>query len=100
MDLFCQKCLEPWDACYIGSGDFDADCKEDGIEQVNNMLPSKAFNTGIGCPSCNWGKSKNANKENTLKSQAMSLMSDILGDDIDGVASMMDDFEYLGMFDE
>jgi hypothetical protein len=35
----------------------------------------------------------------TLRSQAQAAMFDLLGDDIDGAAALMDDFEYLGILE-
>lgn len=99
MDLYCQRCDEPWDVYYVGgSGGMDSDSKDDGVETVKGMMPSEAFKAGIGCPACKWGE--NAPKQQSLRGMAMSAMAEILGDDIDGMASMMDDFEYMGMLDE
>ena len=91
MDLYCQKCDEPWEAYYIGS------CIDQEEKEIDGMKPSEAFLAGIGCPACKWGK--NAPKQQTIKGMAMATMAEILGDDIDGMASMMDEFEYMGMLD-
>ena len=74
------------------------DAKEDGNETVNGMKPSEAFKAGIGCPSCDWGK--NAPKQQSMRGLASSVCADLLGDDIDGIASMMDDFEWAGMLED
>jgi len=96
VDIYCQKCDEPWEVCYLGGGDFDEDCEKEDWE--NGKKPSERFKNGDGCPSCRWGK--NAPKKQSLRGEAMGLMADLLGDDIDGMASMMDDFEFMGMLDE
>ena len=96
MDLYCQKCDESWDVCYVGGGDMDKDSMPKDWD--GEIKPSQRFKAGDGCPSCNWGKS--APKHQSLRGEVMSLMADMLGDDIDGMASMMDDFEYMGMLDE
>jgi len=76
----------------------DADSKEDGDTPADGRLPSEAFKAGVGCPACHWGK--NAPEQQSLRGMAMGAIMDILGDDVDGMASMMDDFEYAGMLDE
>ena len=86
MDLYCQKCDEPWEVYYVGCGDFDAD---------NNVGDAVRFKAGDGCPACKWGLK--APKKQSFRGEAMSMLSDLLGDDIDGIASMMDDAEYMGM---
>jgi hypothetical protein len=87
MDLYCQKCDEPWDLHHV-EHDMDQD-DENGKAR---------FKAGEGCPCCDWGKS--APEQQSLKGMAMGMMADILGDDVDGMASMMDDFDYAGYFDE
>lgn len=90
MDVYCAKCAEPWDVytVYHELGDCD-----DG--NTSNKEAHALFAKGQGCPSCRWGK--DAPKERPLKAEASSVMMDLLGDDLDGVASMMDDCEYMGM---
>ena len=41
MDLYCQVCGEPWD--FIGTRD-DFTYSE-----------RQKFDSGVGCPACNWG---------------------------------------------
>lgn len=53
------------------------------------------FKKGKGCDCC---KGEGERKV-SLRTEAMGAMMELLGDDIDGMASMMDDFEYLGMLD-
>lgn len=96
MDLYCQKCAEPWDFWHVQ----DPDCMDAETEDYgpNGEKPSERFKNGEGCPACDWGKK--APKTPNLRSMAMSACMDILGDDIDGVAAMMDDFDYAGMLEE
>ena len=106
MDLYCQKCDEPYDVAYVAQDmDEDEGWKAPQVSEIftvgavlKTQRPSDRFKRGEGCPTCNWGK--NAPKEQSLRGMAMGAMMDILGDDIDGVASMMDDFEYAGMLNE
>ena len=97
MDLYCQRCDEPWDVCYVGGGDMDEDSLPEDFGP-DGEKPSARFKRGDGCPACHWGK--DAPEKQSLRGVAMSAMADLLGDDIDGMASMMDDFEYMGMLDE
>jgi len=92
-ELYCQRCDENYDVTYV-SQDMDEDHPNDDRD---GKKPSERFLAGEGCPSCQWGKE--APEELNLRGMAMGAMSDILGDDLDGVAAMMDDFEYMGYFD-
>lgn len=92
MDLYCQRCDEPWDVCYVGS-DMDVEYPEVAEE---GRTASDLFKAGKGCPDCDWG-AKRVGKQ-SLRGEAMAMMMDLLGDDIDGAAAMMEDCE--GMFDD
>jgi hypothetical protein len=94
MDIYCQRCDEPWEVYYV---EHDMDI-EDAGKGRNGMTPKEMFKAGVGCPCCDWGNK--APEKQSLRGQAMSLMSEMLGDDVDGMASMMDDFEYMGYFNE
>jgi hypothetical protein len=87
MDIYCQKCDEPWDVCYVGQ-DMDDDGEQGDAER---------FKRGEGCPCCKWGK--NAPKKQSMRGEAMSIVADLLGDDIDGMASFMDDMDFMGEFE-
>lgn len=82
MDVYCQHCNEPCDVFHLNH-DMEPEFRE-------------MFKAGKGCDCCE-GKGE---KSKTLRSEAMGIMMDMMGDDIDGVASMMDDFDYAGMLDE
>ena len=87
MDIYCLNCGEPWD-----------------IFEVNDDKESFSFseaNTGKinACPSCQ-GKAVELSQKQKFNLEAKSLMADLLGEDVDGLASMLDDMEYLGYFDE
>jgi hypothetical protein len=38
-------------------------------------------------------------KRDNMRASAMGVMAELMGDDLDGMASMMDDFNYLGLLD-
>ena len=85
MDVYCQHCNEPWDTWEVYN--------ELGDENISDLDAKMDFLKGIGCPSCHWGKL--GQPKDSFISAAMDAMSDILGDDVDGMASMLDDYEYM-----
>ena len=88
MDIYCQKCDEPWDVCYVGQ-EMDEDGEKGDAER---------FKQGEGCPCCEWGKT--APKKQSLRGECMGMLSDLLGDDIDGMASFMDDMDFIEAFED
>lgn len=84
MDIYCQKCGEPWEVC--GLWDF---------EEEHYKGARRDFLQGKGCPACNWGSS--APEKPPSEARATSLLMDVLGDDIDGVACELEDLEHSGM---
>ena len=78
MDIYCQRCGEPWDAYGVRHGDMTPE------ERVR-------FLSVEDCPGCH-GKEV---AERPFRAQVMSAMRDILGDDIDGIAAEMEDAEAL-----
>ncbi len=77
MDINCSKCGEPWD-----------------VYTLNEYEVSIASFSKNGCKvfgvKCN---------ENTIdkKNSLYSEIYDILGDDVDGAASIIEDAQYLGI---
>lgn len=80
MDIYCKRCGEPWD--YLGAAD------------AGDMTRTEytAMMAGEGCPSC---AGKPLNKPKPFRAMLMDAVSDLLGDDIDGIASSMDDAEFM-----
>lgn len=85
MDVYCQKCGEPWDVCELADGD---------------PRDKKRFLRGEGCECCGWGRNAPRGFAKSGRAMAMSACADLLGDDVDGMAAMMDDFEYLGVLND
>jgi hypothetical protein len=54
----------------------------------------EAFLSGKYCDAC---KGKEI-KSRPVQAEAMSMLTSILGDDTDGIASELEDMEYMGMF--
>ena len=87
MDVYCPRCAEP--------------CDIDEFHYVDDMTFDQArttfFDRSKGCGVLFGGKP--CTPDNSLRAEASAALSDILGDDVDGIASMLDDFEYIGMLD-
>lgn len=88
MDIYCTRCSEPIDMDYLH------DLVEEGM-YANFKEALHAFQTkgceALGEPQCE--------RSDSLRAAAMGAMFDLLGDDVDGAAAMMDDFEYMGAFE-
>ncbi len=86
MDIFCPKCAEPVELDYLHTVADDNDTTFD--------VELGRFQT-LGCEAI--GASHNPNRD-TGRASAAAAMYDLLGDDIDGAAAMLEDFEALGYF--
>jgi len=86
MDIYCPKCGEP----------YDNDELHDNDEGMSYEAASKLFRTK-GC-SAVFGTRCVPVENNTTR--IASALYDVLGDDMDGVASEMEDAEYLGYLNE
>lgn len=88
MDTYCHRCGEPWEI-----DTFHEVAAELGttFDKVLALFQQKGCAVITAAGPC----------ENTagLRGEAVSMLNELLGDDIDGIASMMDDFEYLGMLE-
>jgi hypothetical protein len=93
MDIYCTRCGEPVELDYIH--DRVEELRYDG-ELVNGQPPTftnvKDDFVKRGCVAMGFGPCK---RVDNLRTQASAALFDILGDDVDGVASMMEDFEFL-----
>lgn len=124
MDIYCPICSEPWDmdtlhdeiSERIAIGDLAALPDHDGYNQsspkyreyrevydgyytkVREEFYSKGCNAMYafsGGPN-SWCKPQT--DAGLTRGMAMSALASIMGDDLDGIASMMEDAEYMGMF--
>ena len=80
MDLLCERCGEPWDR----------------LSLTDDMTATerRRFFGGEGCPCC-YGREKGFEERaerTSFARMAQSAFRDALGDDLDGVAAMMEDF--------
>jgi hypothetical protein len=92
MDLICPRCTEPWD---FDSLHEEADESDRTYAQVAADFRTRgclALETAFGAMECK--------PVNNLRSMVADAMYDLLGDDMDGAAAMMEDFEWAGMLDD
>lgn len=75
MDLYCMLCGEPYDLFHV----------QDEMRYRERL----DFKAGKGCPACDWGKKAPAEKP--FRAQLASEIAILSGDDIDGLASDMED---------
>lgn len=104
MDIYCPICEEPWDM-YCINEEAEALAERDGIpyEQAYRKVQHAFYKDGCNAFPLAYGaqtyckRSERVPEDGKLsKSMAMSALIDILGDDVDGIAAMMDDAIYLG----
>lgn len=77
MDLYCQRCGEPYDA--------------DHVYHEMSSAERNAFIHGEHCPACE-GKQV---RWKPFRAELASVLSSVLGDDTDGLAAEMEDAEAL-----
>jgi len=87
MDVYCPRCSEPWDLDEFHYVAEDLD---------STLYAVRADFRKRGCAALG---QRPCVPDNSLRAAASAELMDLLGDDIDGVASMLDDFEYLGMLE-
>lgn len=83
MDIYCIKCGEPVERDYLH------DVAEEKGTTFNVVLHQ--FQS-VGCPAVGYQHSDNG-EAGADRAAAMSAMFDLLGDDVDGAAAMMEDFD-------
>ena len=78
MDVYCANCGEPCDIYHLN----------------NDMEPKfrQMFKAAKGCDCC---EGKKQEGEKPLRASLSSVAMDLLGDDLDGAASVLDDYEYM-----
>ena len=77
MDLYCQRCGEPYDFFHV--------------HDEMTSAERNAFLHGEHCPSCQ-GKPV---EPRPFRAQLAGVLADLLGDDTDGLAAEMEDAEAL-----
>lgn len=99
MDIYCPRCGEPWEIDSLHElieeqiaviGPISNEEYEDRFNQKRKEFRS------VGCNVFNTKHNVPANRNVAAISQ---VAFDLMGDDIDGIASMMDDAEAMGLFE-
>jgi len=97
VDVYCLKCAEPWDTyCFH---DEAAAREAEGLAGATYAEVSADFRRR-GCVALDIGHGATECVANdSLTAQAAGICYDLMGDDMDGCASMMEDFEFAGLLD-
>lgn len=99
MDVLCPSCTEPWDNDTLHD---EAEARaEAGMPRATYAEVAADFRR-LGCRALT-GLDVGASwcePQNSLKSEGLSVIAELMGDDMDGYASLVEDFEWAGMFDE
>lgn len=82
MDIYCRRCSEPIDNDYLHDVALEWDCS---YREVYDDFVVR------GCPAVGFECS------NDNFNPVMHAIYDLMGDDVDGVASMLEDAEALGL---
>lgn len=80
MDLICTRCGEPWD-----------------VDTVLHDMPDEFERKGgriTHCPSCPTAKPR-LSRATESRLAIISTLADTLGDDVDGLAATLEDFDLL-----
>ena len=77
MDLVCSRCGEPWDLYYVLHEEPEA------FERDGSLI--------LRCPACR-GDVRELSEEMEIRAKVAGVIADVLGDDVDGAAVMMEDY--------
>lgn len=90
MDIYCSKCGEPW----------DVDSLHDGAAERGETFD--AFRRRFyhdGCEAFSWAACEPSGPSSSNRADVAALAYELLGDDVDGAAAMLEDAEFLGLLD-
>jgi len=91
MDIYCPKCAEPWDIDSLHDAAKEFSCTYDEVW--------KQFKQS-GCSALGSKCNIKDDEPRSLKAMASGALMDIMGDDMDGVAATLEDFDYIGLLAE
>lgn len=86
MDIRCPICGEPWD---IESLHDEAEWLDETFDKVRKRFYSDGCGKVFGVPSCE----RSTDNAATIA----ALAYDLMGDDVDGIASMLEDADFMGL---
>jgi len=81
MDLVCICCGEPWGVDYVLHDE------PNGFDRSGGLIRS--------CPCCHGKEPDGMTEERRSRLSAVAAVAELLGDDVDGLAATLDDFEAL-----
>jgi len=89
MDIMCSKCMEPWELSHA----LEVKSWGDAEELEDWVFNGKQI---MACPCCKHQEMppQFSPEQEELK-QASDMLHDLLGDDVDGIASELEDFKLL-----
>lgn len=96
MDLYCRHCHEPWDNDSLHE---EAEARN-GIDLMGNVTYQEvaADFRENGCAALTRAFGTQACADRKDGDGIVGALYDLLGDDMDGAASMLEDAEALGLF--
>ena len=89
MDVYCVRCGEPWD-----NDTFHDAAQEQGKTYTEVMRDFQSR----GCIAIGW-QATECERQPSQRTEVMSMLFDLLGDDVDGAMVEMEDAEMMGLFD-
>lgn len=87
MDVYCPKCGEPWDTY-----EFHDPWEPMSYDEARKLFRSQGCGVVFNGTPCQG--------EPGMRGKASGMLMDLLGDDTDGVAALLDDFEYVGLLED
>jgi len=94
MDINCPKCAEPVELDYLHEvADIDSQYG-DGATFIDVL---HAFQTD-GCSALGERCNPRVTDRDRARAAGAAMLYELLGDDIDGAAAMLEDFEYMGVW--
>ncbi len=98
MDIHCKHCGEPWELLSLhdmpdDSGDY---------ENLRTFDEARALFYKHGCGAWQQHPPSRCTHAPIVPTDTLAgidVMQDLLGDDVDGLASMLEDFRYAGMIE-
>ena len=104
MDIYCPRCAEPFDITEfhtlgevgsIGFGGMVPDNPEANVPEGSSYNRAKDAFLQYGCEAL--GLPQCEKDEYSAKAAIMSIAADLFGDDLDGLAATMEDYDALGL---
>ena len=84
MDIYCTRCGEPWDMDTLWDIADENDITYNAAHKLFIKQGCAAVDPGIEC-----------SVQNKEVSAMYAVLADLLGDDVDGIAASLEDFEYM-----